>query len=114
MNSHPAEVSGGAHSAASRPSYDPGTNTITFAPPVVQRAAENPSAAPEPAPEPAPVATPAVAAVAGAAPAAAAGHGGGGDVDELVNRLYDPLAARLRAELWLDRERAGVLMDLGR
>ena len=37
-----------------------------------------------------------------------------GDVDELVNRLYDPLAARLRAELWLDRERAGVLMDLGR
>jgi hypothetical protein len=32
----------------------------------------------------------------------------------LVNRLYDPLAARLRAELWLDRERAGVLMNLHR
>jgi hypothetical protein len=102
-SSHRADESGGGHSAASRPSYDLGTNTITFASPVVQRAAETPSAA-----------TPAAASVAGAAPAAAAGHGGGGDVDELVNRLYDPLAARLRAELWLDRERAGVLMDLYR
>ena len=36
------------------------------------------------------------------------------DGGERYNRLYDPLAARLRAELWLDRERAGVLMDLGR
>jgi hypothetical protein len=45
---------------------------------------------------------------------AASGAPGGGDVDELVNRIYDPLAARLRAELWLDRERAGVLMDLER
>jgi hypothetical protein len=94
--------------------YDPATNTITFASPGVpsiQRATEEPTPAAEAA---APVvATPAVT----SAPAAA-GAGGpaaaGTDVDELVNRVYDALAARLRAELWLDRERAGTLMDLGR
>ena len=91
----------------SGPSYDPSTNTITFASPTVQR---EPEAAP-PAPEPAPAA--ASAPTMTLAPAAP-GPAPGGDVDELVNRLYDPLAARLRAELWLDRERAGVLMDLGR
>jgi hypothetical protein len=33
------------------------------------------------------------------------------ELDELARRLYEPLAARLRAELWLDRERAGVMTD---
>jgi hypothetical protein len=33
------------------------------------------------------------------------------DLDELARRLYEPLSARLRAELWLDRERAGVMSD---
>jgi hypothetical protein len=33
------------------------------------------------------------------------------DLDELARRLYEPLTARLRAELWLDRERAGVMSD---
>lgn len=33
----------------------------------------------------------------------------GADLDEMARRLYEPLAARLRAELWLDRERAGAL-----
>ena len=33
------------------------------------------------------------------------------DVDEMARRLYEPLVARLRAELWLDRERAGVFGD---
>jgi hypothetical protein len=33
------------------------------------------------------------------------------DLDELARRLYEPLTARLRAELWLDRERAGVMTD---
>jgi len=33
--------------------------------------------------------------------------GAGADLDELARRLYDPLSARLRAELWLDRERTG-------
>lgn len=29
------------------------------------------------------------------------------NLDELARRLYEPLSARLRAELWLDRERTG-------
>ena len=33
------------------------------------------------------------------------------DLDEMARRLYEPLSARLRAELWLDRERAGVMSD---
>jgi hypothetical protein len=37
--------------------------------------------------------------------------GGGVDVDEMAKRLYEPLTARLRAELWLDRERAGLVTD---
>ena len=95
----------------SGPSYDPSTNTITFASPTVQR---EPEAAPPP--ETAPAAAQAPSTPSGPAPSgpAAASPAGGGDVEELVNKLYDPLAARLRAELWLDRERAGVLMDLGR
>ena len=88
-------------------SYDATANTITFSSPTVQREPEAAPASPEPAPAAAPAAT-MMSAPAAPGPAAA------GDVDELVNRLYDPLAARLRAELWLDRERAGVLMDLGR
>ncbi|HEU5483626.1 MAG TPA: hypothetical protein VFU98_01865, partial [Microlunatus sp.] len=44
------------------------------------------------------------AAPAGAAPAPT-------DLDEMARRLYEPLVARLRAELWLDRERAGVFGD---
>ncbi|MBB5166966.1 hypothetical protein [Mycobacterium sp. AZCC_0083] len=53
------------------------------------------ASAPAPAPAPAPAQAPT-------------------NVDELVGRLYEPLAARLRAELWLDRERAGALMNLHR
>lgn len=33
------------------------------------------------------------------------------DLDEMARRLYEPLSARLRAELWLDRERAGVMSN---
>jgi hypothetical protein len=60
-------------------------------------------------PEHAPSAPAASAPAAAHAPAQAPA-----DVDELVGRLYEPLAARLRAELWLDRERAGALMGLHR
>jgi hypothetical protein len=112
----PGESSGDSASGVpqfemSGPSYDPSTNTITFASPTVQR---EPEAAPPPESEPAAAQAPSTP--SGPAPSgpAAAGPAGGGDVEELVNKLYDPLAARLRAELWLDRERAGVLMDLGR
>ena len=34
------------------------------------------------------------------------------DLDELARRLFEPLSARLRAELWLDRERAGLVTDV--
>ncbi|MEE4022752.1 hypothetical protein V1Y59_06665 [Gordonia sp. PKS22-38] len=34
-----------------------------------------------------------------------------GDLEDLARRLYEPLSARLRTELWLDRERSGMLTD---
>jgi hypothetical protein len=37
-----------------------------------------------------------------------------GSLEELAARLFDPLVARLRAELWLDRERAGMSADTWR
>jgi hypothetical protein len=53
---------------------------------------------------------------ASAAPSAAAGPdamgSSGGNLDEMARRLYEPLAARLREELWLDRERAGWMSDV--
>ncbi len=78
--------------------------------PVIQRqeggadSAAETTTPPESAPAPTAAAAPA-AATAGAAPA-------GTDVDELARRLFEPLSARLRAELWLDRERAGLVTDV--
>ena len=49
----------------------------------------------------------------GAGPAGGEGIGStGGNLDEMARRLYEPLAARLREELWLDRERAGLMSDV--
>ena len=45
---------------------------------------------------------------AGAAPTAGAAAA---QLDEMARRLFEPLSARLRAELWLDRERAGLVTD---
>ncbi|MFW0784698.1 hypothetical protein AAFP35_09265 [Gordonia sp. CPCC 206044] len=36
---------------------------------------------------------------------------GAEDLEELARRLHEPLSARLRTELWLDRERSGLLTD---
>ncbi len=50
-----------------------------------------------------------------AAPTSAGGKPAAGaqpSTDELVHRLFEPLAARLKAELRLDRERAGLVADL--
>jgi len=76
-------------------------------PATVQRAEESGAEAAEsPAPE-----TPAAAAVASAPGAPPApGKPGGADMDELARRLYAPMSALLRAELWLDRERSGRSM----
>lgn len=66
-----------------------------------------------PAAEAPPAPAPDVQAVAAAAPAAPAPAGAppATDLDEMAKRLYEPLTARLRAELWLDRERAGLVTD---
>lgn len=55
-------------------------------------------------------AVPAASTAAGSA-AVPAGAAPTADVDEMARRLYEPLVARLRAELWLDRERSGVFGD---
>jgi hypothetical protein len=61
-------------------------------------------------------ATPATATTTTATPAhASASHAsapGGGDPDELVKKIFDPLLRRLKAELLLDRDRRGALTDL--
>jgi len=90
------------------PSEQP-AHTITFTPASIQREpdSETTSLSMESEVAPVPPAPAAATSPASSAP-------GGGDLEELVNRIYDPLAARLRAELWLDRERAGVLMELDR
>ncbi|MFD4139660.1 hypothetical protein [Streptomyces sp. NPDC058572] len=83
------------------------------APAPVQRA---PEPAPAPPPEPASASEPPppsqqLPAQAGQPAAAAAAPGGGESTDELVRRLVGPLSRLLRAELRLDRERAGVRLD---
>ncbi|QNE21559.1 hypothetical protein F1D05_31100 [Kribbella qitaiheensis] len=64
----------------------------------------------------APVEQPAVQTAPQAAAAAPAAQApakamGAAEVEELAKRLYEPLTAKLRAELWLDRERAGRVTD---
>ena len=79
-------------------------------------AAEPPPGEPTPTPAPPAAATAAgpAATTAGAAATGAAAAPGAVPLDELARRLFDPLAARLKAELRLDRERAGLLTDLRR
>ncbi len=84
-------------------------------PETVQRQdASGPADAPGPSPATAP---PAATAPSGAATVttAAAGHArhpASPPLDELARQLFGPLSARLKAELRLDRERAGLLTDL--
>ena len=65
--------------------------------------------------QPADTAPPSEPAAAAPAPSASPAPAGAAtpptDLDEMARRLYEPLSARLRAELWLDRERAGVMSD---
>ena len=62
----------------------------------------------------APADAPATSSAAPAASGAGAPGGapGANDIEEMARRLYEPLSARLRAEFWQDRERAGLLTDL--
>ncbi len=62
----------------------------------------------------APPASPAPAASSAPAPAPGAPGAPGGDLDELARKLYPKIRPYLKKELWLDRERAGMLTDSGR
>jgi hypothetical protein len=61
-----------------------------------------------------PPSTPTVTASAAPTAAAAAGGAGGGDLDDLARKLYPKIRPYLKKELWLDRERAGLLTSSGR
>ena len=86
--------------AAAQPS-DGGATIQRSADTEVQPAADPPAAAPAAAPSAAP-----------AGPAGPAAPMSGAELEEMARRLYEPLSARLRAELWQDRERSGLLTDL--
>jgi len=73
----------------------------------VQRDEAPPEAAVEPLPQP-PAPAQAPPAPVAAAPAKTVSAA---EVEELAKRLYEPLTAKLRAELWLDRERSGRVAD---
>jgi|GEM_PF-6639774 len=68
---------------------------------------------PTPGPSPSGITTPGVQTVAQEEqPASPAVSAPVPDIDEMARKLYDRVAARLRSELTLDRERAGLLTDL--
>ncbi|MFJ4986962.1 hypothetical protein ACIP9H_24550 [Streptomyces sp. NPDC088732] len=85
--------------------------SVVFAPPapvpaVAQRETDAPPPEPAPAPTAAPI-TPAPAPAAAPSPEPPKAE----STDELVHRLLAPLSRLLRAELRLDRERAGLRLD---
>ncbi|MGH3837021.1 MAG: hypothetical protein ACRDSF_15180 [Pseudonocardiaceae bacterium] len=83
---------------------------------VVQRADDEPAAATGAATETDPAtatgAPTATGPAAGTPPASPVGSTSPTEIDTLVRRLYDPIVRRLKAELQLDRERAGHSLDL--
>jgi hypothetical protein len=88
---------------------------------IVQRAEGEPAAATDPVAATEPVAATGPASATGAAtgtgpagtqPAMPTGSSSPTEVDNLVRRLYEPIVRRLKAELQLDRERAGRSLDL--
>jgi hypothetical protein len=83
---------------------------------VVQRAVDEPPSTTGPVTTGPVITDPAAAtgapAAAGAIPGQPAGSTSPTEIDKLVRRLYDPIVRRLKAELQLDRERAGRSLDL--
>ena len=71
--------------------------------------AGSPAAAPAPG---MPAAAPAVAPAAGSGPGATPMPQSEHDLAELARRLYEPISARLRRDLLVERERAGMVTDL--
>lgn len=110
--SRPSPSIDGPASLAPPVSFTATAPTVQVIPPavttelVVQRAddAGEPAAATSPTTATSP---------AGATPSTPpAGSSSPTEVDTLVRRLYDPIVRRLKAELQLDRERAGHSLDL--
>ncbi|MEU5643973.1 hypothetical protein [Streptomyces milbemycinicus] len=93
------------------------TPTVFSLPPPVQRDSGNtepPPPEPEPEPEPEPTPRPPEESQAAAPPPPTTSEGKGGPPkvdDELVRALYAPLSRLLKAELRLERERAGFLIN---
>ena len=87
---------------AAAQSSDGGATIQRSAETEVQLAADPPAAAP--------AATPVGG--TGTRPAGPAAPMSGAELEEMARRLYEPLSARLRTELWQDRERSGLLTDL--
>jgi len=86
--------------------------SVVFSPPAVPPSAASVQRLGPPAsPAPPPPAAPTVQLVPEPPAAAAEPEMGADELNELADRLYDPLLWRLRAELWFDRERAGLLAD---
>jgi hypothetical protein len=75
----------------------------------IQRSAVESSPTPDGSPA---VAPPAASSAGPAGPAASAAPMNSSELEEMARRLYEPLSARFRAELWQDRERSGLLTDL--
>ena len=98
----------------SSPFEGDGLSVQTWPAPTLVQREEEPAPAPEPPAGDAgpPAAAPAPAAGPAAAPGGAGSKGKptAAELDELAKRLYEPLSARLRTELWLDRERSGRSM----
>ncbi|MEA2617883.1 MAG: hypothetical protein QOE72_3666, partial [Chloroflexota bacterium] len=88
----------------------PASQRATIADIAPQRAVEPPPAAPAP-----PLASAQQQATAKPPVQGAAGTGGArpeGEMEELARRLYEHIGTRLRAELLVERERAGMVTDL--
>jgi hypothetical protein len=88
---------------ASAPDTDSTEVTVRWEQPTLQRAEETAEASPGAAGPPTSEGVTAALATTSPPPA----KPGGTDLDELARRLYAPMSALLRAELWLDRERSG-------
>jgi hypothetical protein len=103
--------------SGSQPAEDaeghPGYTTVQLQTATTPAAASPPTDEPEAAPAapPAETTAPSIAAAAASPGAAPTAGAAAAQLDEMARQLFEPLSARLRAELWLDRERAGLVSD---
>ncbi len=104
----PAQDAAAAAIAAGVASRGP-DGALVFRSPEAAAAPAQPAPTPAPAPQPAPVP---VQRTNASPPPAPKDEPAPPDLDELAMRLYPKLRPYLRKDLWLDRERSGLLADL--